>query len=122
MQNFAPYKNFPLYGIHRKCSKNRSGSLAVLRVENEVVPSYATLEAGIRCHAKLLDMYLNKIPPEAKKKDVFYLHPVGERFRRVWLSVGPPSFYNEQMCSIFTQLPRNQLILWLHGTIQEGGA
>ena len=60
-------------------SKNCSGSLALLRVENKAVLSYATPEAGIRCHAKLLDMYLSKIPPEAKKKDVFYLHPVAKK-------------------------------------------
>lgn len=42
----------------------------------KVVPSYSTPEAGIRCHVKLLDLYLSKIPPE---KDVIYLHPVAKK-------------------------------------------
>ena len=68
-------------------SKNHSEGLALLWVENKVLPSYAIPEADTRCHAKLMDLYLSKIPPEAKIK------------------------------VIFVQLPRNQLILWLHCTL-----
>ena len=60
-------------------SKNRSGGLAQLRVENKVVPSYAVHEAGERCHVALLDLYFSKVPSEALQKDNFYLRPLQKK-------------------------------------------
>ena len=57
-------------------SKNRSGALQQMRVENKIVPVIANPEAGIRCHVAILDLYLSKIPASAVSKDVFYLQPV----------------------------------------------
>ena len=56
-------------------SKNRSGGVAQMRVENKVVPSYAVHEIGERCHVYLLDMYLKKVPKDALDKNNFYLRP-----------------------------------------------
>lgn len=39
----------------------------------------ATVEKGNRCHVHVLDLYIQKLPPEAFEKDVFYLQPVNER-------------------------------------------
>ena len=44
-------------------SKNRSGGLKELNVENKVVPVYASPAAGERCLVYLLDLYLQKLPP-----------------------------------------------------------
>ena len=41
-------------------SKNRTGSLAQLRVSNKVVPVFAIPEAGTRCHVYILDMYYER--------------------------------------------------------------
>ena len=57
-------------------SKNRSGALRQMRVENKIVPVIANPEAGIRCHVAILDLYLSKIPASAVSKDVFYLQLV----------------------------------------------
>ena len=57
-------------------SKNCSGGLAQMRVENNVVPSYPVPEAGERCHVALLDLYFSKVPSEALQKDNFYLLPL----------------------------------------------
>ncbi len=43
-------------------SKNRSGGLAQLRVENKCVPCYAVLEKSLECLVFLLDFYLSKLP------------------------------------------------------------
>ena len=57
-------------------SKNRSGGLRQLRVENKVVPVYADPQAGIKCHVAVLDLYLSKLPAASASKDVFYLQPL----------------------------------------------
>ena len=56
--------------------KNRQGGLKQLRVENKSVPILATPEAGNKCHVHILDLYLSKLPPIAKDKDIFYLRPL----------------------------------------------
>ena len=43
-----------------------------------MVPVYACPDAGERCHVFLLDLYLKRLPQEAIKKDVFYVHPLQE--------------------------------------------
>ena len=57
-------------------SKNQSGGFTDLRIENKVVPIYATSEAGIRCHVKQLDLYLSKLPAKARELDIFYVRPL----------------------------------------------
>lgn len=56
-------------------SKNRSGGLAQLRMENKCVPCYAVQEKGPQCLVYLLDRYLSKLPQYAFKEDVLYCRP-----------------------------------------------
>ena len=56
-------------------SKNRSGGLAQLNVENKCVPCYPVPESGERCAVFLLDKYPNKLPSYAFEKNVFYCRP-----------------------------------------------
>ena len=55
-------------------SKNQSGGLKQLRLENKVVHQYESTDIQ-RCHVLLLDKYISKMPQDAKKKDNFYLKP-----------------------------------------------
>ena len=56
-------------------SKNRSGGLAQLRIENKTVPCYAVPENLPVCLVFLLDRYLSKLPPYALREDVLYCRP-----------------------------------------------
>ena len=56
-------------------SKNRSGGLWQMRVENKVTPIIAKPELGVRCHVSLLDKYVSKLPPKAHEIDCFYMKP-----------------------------------------------
>ena len=56
-------------------SKNRTGDLKQLNVENKVVPVYASPADGERCLVYLLDFYLKKLPPIAFEKDILYWQP-----------------------------------------------
>ena len=64
------------YTYTENSSKNRAGGFGQLRVENKAVPICENPSAGERCHCYLLDLYLSKIPNEAKEKDVFYVRPL----------------------------------------------
>ena len=64
------------YVYTENTSKNRSGGMAQMRMENKVVPVYASVEAGLRCHVYILDLYFSKLPPRAVANDVFYLQPL----------------------------------------------
>ena len=56
-------------------SKNYSGGLAQMRVKSKVVPIIAVPDAGSRCHVYVLDLYMQKLPPEAFSRDNFYVEP-----------------------------------------------
>ncbi len=64
------------YSYTENASKNRSGGLAQLRIKNKTVEIFANAEAGDRCHCRLLDLYISKLPMEATEKDLFYVRPV----------------------------------------------
>lgn len=64
------------YTYTENASKNRSGGLAQLRVKNKCVEILENPEAGDRCPCRLLDLYIDKLPMEAKDKDLFYVRPV----------------------------------------------
>ena len=53
-------------------SKNRSGGLKQLRPESKLVHQYEIANVE-RCPMRLLDKYISKLPPDAKKNDVFNL-------------------------------------------------
>ena len=54
-------------------SKNRSGGLKQLSLENKSVPCPAVTESIPRCFVYLFDKYLSKLPPFAFEKDILYL-------------------------------------------------
>jgi hypothetical protein len=58
-------------------SKNNSGGIEDIRgnVRNKIVPIYSNPASGDRCHVRILDLYISKLPPEAKQHDCFYLKP-----------------------------------------------
>ena len=63
-----------------------------MRIENKVVPIYANSEAGDRCHVRQLDVYLSKIPDQARELDIFYLRLLGnipEDPSRPWFAAAP---------------------------------
>ncbi len=71
-------------------SKNRAGGLAQLRLEHKQVPVYASSSDGERCHVRLLDLYLSKIPASAKERDVFYCQPLARHtVDGLWYSSQP---------------------------------
>ena len=51
-----------------------------MKMENKVVPSYASTNAENkeRCHVYLLDLYMKKVPKGALSKGAFYFHPVSK--------------------------------------------
>ena len=57
-------------------SKNRNGGFYQLGVENKRVPIYRNKDVGERCLVSLLDLYIAKLPDEAKEADVFYCRPL----------------------------------------------
>jgi len=64
------------YTYTENSSKNRSGGFNQLDVPHKVVHQYEDPRAGPRCHVFLLDLYLSKIPNQAKDQDIFYLRPL----------------------------------------------
>ena len=56
-------------------SKNRSGGVNQLRLENKEVPFYAIVENVPACVVFLLDMYLKMLPKFAFENDILYLRP-----------------------------------------------
>ena len=65
----------PSYVYTEHGSKNRSGGLAQLNLENKEVVVYAVPGNVPRCLVFLLDLYLSKLPSEAVQLDYFYLRP-----------------------------------------------
>ena len=60
-------------------SKNRTGGLKQLQMENKVVRQYESEDGGARCHVRILDKYLQKVPKEALEKDAFYVKALTKR-------------------------------------------
>ena len=57
-------------------SKNYRGGFGDLNRKNKVVKQFPVPDAGDRCHVKLLDLYVSKLPKEAKQKGSFYFTPL----------------------------------------------
>ncbi|XP_064384924.1 zinc finger MYM-type protein 2-like isoform X2 [Halichondria panicea] len=64
------------YTYTENSSKNRAGGIAQLKLDNKSVFIAEVPEAGERCHCKLLDKYISKLPQEAIDADLFYLQPL----------------------------------------------
>ena len=72
-------RNEDCYIYTEKVSKNRAGGLAQLKLGNKSVRIVRNPDAGNRCHCKLMDLYLSKLPTTARENDIFYLRPL-EKF------------------------------------------
>uniref|UniRef100_A0A1X7V015 ZMYM2-like/QRICH1 C-terminal domain-containing protein n=1 Tax=Amphimedon queenslandica TaxID=400682 RepID=A0A1X7V015_AMPQE len=70
---FIRHSNPDKYLYVENGSKNRSGGIAQLQVQNKVVEIYAVPENEPRCLFYLLNLYLSKLPPYAFENNVFYL-------------------------------------------------
>ena len=73
-------------------SKNRSGGLYQLKVENKCVPLMANAQLGTRCHVYLIDLYISKLPEKAREMDCFYMKPLGDHVvttTKPWFSAQP---------------------------------
>jgi hypothetical protein len=83
----------PHYVYTENGSKNRTGSLHQLRLENKRVTVFPCPEAGVRCHFSILEKYLSKLPPIAFEKDWFYMKPLGNQVvsipSKLWFSLQP---------------------------------
>ena len=74
-------------------SKNRSGGLKELNVDNKVVPIYACPAAGERC---LVYLCLSKLPSIAFEKDVLYWKPksdIPKSSKELWYHCQPVGKY-----------------------------
>ena len=60
-------------------SKCYRGGVADLRRENKVVHQFLDESNPLTCHVKLLDIYIEKLPPQAKQKDFFYFTPLKKK-------------------------------------------
>lgn len=78
ISQLSRYRNPDRYVYIENGSKNRSGGFMELHVENKVVPIYANQHCPDRCHVRLLDEYLSKVPEKARELDIFYLRPLKE--------------------------------------------
>jgi hypothetical protein len=62
-----------LYREHS--SKNKQGGLKQLSMEHKVVTIVANRSVGSCCPVFLIDLYISKLPNEAKDKDLLYCRP-----------------------------------------------
>ena len=92
-------------------SKNRSGALNQLRLDNKTVPIFPCSGAGVRCHVYLLDLYFSKLPPIAFEKDWFYMKPLADCVAtnptaKAWYSLQPcgENKLSTMVKSMFTQI------------------
>ena len=73
--------------------------MAQLHIKNKSVQIHENPEAGDRCHCRLLDLYISKLPPEAVEKDLFHVRPMEKvnkqpptYERSVWYYIQHPSW------------------------------
>ena len=78
------------YVYTENASKNRGGGLGQLSLEHKRVPVYASVTGESKCHVRLLDKYISKLPTSAKQRDCFYLQPLSQASEdKPWFSVQP---------------------------------
>ena len=64
------------YEYNEHVSKTRNGTFKKLHVSNKVVSVFQCPEAGNQCPVYVLDLYINKLPPEAITQDIFFFRPL----------------------------------------------
>ena len=62
------------YAYQEFGSKNNQGGISSLNLQNKVVKQHES--SSSKCHVKILDKYLQVLPPDASSNDVFYLKPL----------------------------------------------
>ena len=74
---------FLVDGVQKSCyiytkhgSKNQSGGLGQLHLQNKVVNHFEVPEAGEKDFVKILDLYISKVPDQAILSDNFYNRPL----------------------------------------------
>ncbi len=92
LSQFTRYHDPDHYVYHENVSKNSNGSFKKLKVKPKVVPLYAVPDVGERCPVKIIDKYIDKLPTDAFKKNLFYVRPlpnvpIGETEERWFTSV-----------------------------------
>lgn len=78
LSNLKRFPNPDHYIYVENYFKNRQGGFRQFKMENKSVPIYSNLSAPGRCHVQPLDLYINKLPPVAKDKDIFYWRPLDD--------------------------------------------
>jgi integrase len=68
------------YVYRENVSKNRNGSFKQLHINSKVVPVFPCSEAKERCPVYLLDLYISKLPTEAKE-DYLYVRPLDKKLQ-----------------------------------------
>ena len=90
-RNLKPSQyNSDRYTYTENGSKNRNGGFYQLQLDNKAVLISKNADAGDCCLISMLDLYLSKLPPVAKAKDIFYCKPL-EKFNKegYWYSQQP---------------------------------
>ena len=70
---FQRLRNPDRYVYTENGSKNRSGGIADFRVPNKVVTIQMNMHNPERCHVRILDAYISRVPESARQSDAFYL-------------------------------------------------
>lgn len=95
--------------VGTKSRQRSSGGMCLSsfrRVQNKEIVSYYDPSAGDRCHVKLLDEYIQRLPPEAKEDDSFYYQPLpygsptGPWYRRQRVGVNTLRSMVKTMCAL----------------------
>ena len=71
-------KELSLYVYCEFGSKNWQGGVSSLNLQNKVICQYKNTTESGACHVKILDRYLEVLPPEAVDKNAFYLTPLSK--------------------------------------------
>ena len=105
------YFNPSRYEYTEGGSKNNPGGLQDVQINarNKVVPIHRNPSVGPRCHVRLIDLYISKIPTEAMQHDYFYLKPKKD------FSPSDESWYTNQV------LGKNQLMTMVPKMFTEAG-
>jgi hypothetical protein len=70
---FQRLQNPDRYVYTENGSKNRSGGIADFQVPNNVVTIQMNMHNPERCHVRILDAYISRVPESARQSDAFYL-------------------------------------------------
>ena len=79
ISQFVRYEDPDRYIYTENGSKNRSGGLNQMDVENKSIPVLACDKLKDRCHFQIIRKYLSKLPNKAFEMDCFYMKPLGNQ-------------------------------------------